>query len=121
MAKFSKLGIVKLPPIVRYDYVRNPESADYVLPCEAGDLGFCDHRCWLGFHTFCEVINCDDEELKLLPSHRSGPIISIPYWVKGQGAVIGVIGFAGHVWTFVMCWHWLDALTRLCASFCSVG
>jgi len=70
LAKFSKLGIVKLPPIVRYDYVRNPESADYVLPYEAGDIGFYDRRCWLDFHPLCEVIDCDDEELKLLPSHR---------------------------------------------------
>ena len=70
MAKFSKLGIVKLPPIAQYDYVRNHEFADYVLLYETGDLGFCDHRCWLSFHPFCEVIDCEDEELELLPSYR---------------------------------------------------
>ena len=45
-SKFSKLGIVKLPPIVQYDYVRNPKFANYVLIYEIGDLGFCDCHCW---------------------------------------------------------------------------
>ena len=40
-----KLGIVKLSPIVQYDYIRNPEPADDVLPYKAGDLGFYDRRC----------------------------------------------------------------------------
>ena len=61
------LGIVKLPPIVQYDYVRNPEPAGYVLPYKAGDLGFCDRLYWLSFHPFHEVIDFDDEELILLP------------------------------------------------------
>ena len=72
MAKFFKLGIVILPPIIRYD-VRNPESTNYVLPYEASDLGFCDHCCWLSFHPLCEVIDRDDEELELLPSYREWP------------------------------------------------
>ena len=67
LAKFSKLGVVKLSSIVRYDYIRNPE---YVLPYEASNLGFCDFRCWLDFHPFCEVIDCDNEELELLPPYR---------------------------------------------------
>ena len=64
------LGVVKLSSIVQYDYVRNPKSTDYVLLYEADDLGFCDRRCWLNFHLLCEVINCDNEELELLPSYR---------------------------------------------------
>ena len=64
------LGIVKLPPIVRYDYVRNLEAADYVLPYKAGDLGFYDRLYWLSFHPFHEVIDFDNEELVLLPFYR---------------------------------------------------
>ena len=64
------LGIVKLPPIVRYDYVRNPKLADYVLPYKTGDLGFYNHLCWLSFHPFHEVIDFNNEELVLLPFYR---------------------------------------------------
>ena len=69
LAKFLKLGVVKLLPIVLNEYVWNAEPADYVLPYKAGDLGFYDRCCWLVFDPLSEVVDYDDEELVLLPSH----------------------------------------------------
>ena len=70
LAKFSKNGIVKLPPIILYNYIRNPKSTNYALTHEIANLGFCDRRCWLNFHPLSKVIDFVDEEFELLPSYR---------------------------------------------------
>ena len=56
MAEFSKVMVVKLSLIIRYEYVRDSISAYDIFPDESGCFLQCNLAEILNFYPLCEVI-----------------------------------------------------------------
>lgn len=76
--KFFELGIVKLPPIIRYEDLWYSKLAHNGLSYERSGLGLRDYSQGFSFYPLCEVFDCTTTNFNWPLAKGKGPMMSIP-------------------------------------------